>query len=98
MPEAGTEDEEEHTVLRKEGVHGHPLGGGPPKPLCRNFGQLPKLTGDWVDHPEPTYQGMYSQVTIPPVLLHLSMFACRCMRLRRSIGLLPAEQVLLALA
>ena len=77
---AGTEDEEEHTVLRKEGLHGHPAGGGPPKPLCRNFGQVPKLTGDWVDHPEPTYQGMYSQVTNLQMLSYLSMFACRCMR------------------
>lgn len=78
--EAGTEDEDEHTVLRKEGVHGHPSGGGPPKPLCRNFGQLPKLTGDWVDHPVPTYQGMYSQVVILQMLSHPSLFACRSLR------------------
>ena len=87
---AGTEDEEEHTVLRKDGLHGHPVGGGAPKPLCRNFGQLPKLTGEWVDHTEPTYQGMYSQVTILRMLSQLSMLACRCMRPQDTEGMLPA--------
>ena len=53
-------------MLRKEGMHGHSFGGEPPKPLCRDFGQLPKLTGDWVDHPDPTFQGMYSQVNTAP--------------------------------
>ncbi len=33
-----------------------PPGGGPPKPLCRNYGQLPKFTGNWVDHPDPEYR------------------------------------------
>lgn len=64
-------------MLRKEGLHGHSVGGGPPKPLCRNFGQLPKLTGNWVDHPEPTYQGMYSQVPIPQMLLYPTTSAFR---------------------
>ena len=31
-------------------------GGGPPKPLCRNYGQLPKFTGNWVDHVDPEYR------------------------------------------
>ena len=81
-------------MLRKDGLHGHPVGGGPPKPLCRNFGQLPKLTGDWVDHPEPNYQGMYSQVTTLQMLSHLSIFTCRCMRSRGTKALLPAKQAL----
>ena len=72
MLEAGTEDGEEYTMLRSEGMRGHSHGGGSPKPLCRNLGQLPKLTGDWVDHPEPTYQGMYSQVNIAYLLSRLS--------------------------
>ena len=81
-------------MLRKDGLHGHPAGGGPPKPLCRNFGQLPKLTGDWVDHPEPTYQGMYSQVTNLQMLMHLPMCACRCMRPRGTQALRPTKQAL----
>ncbi|CAL8469667.1 g9208 [Coccomyxa elongata] len=42
------------------------VGGGPPKPLCRNYGQLPKFTGDWVDHPDADYRGIYNQASECP--------------------------------
>ena len=85
-------------MLRNEGMHGHPVGGDSPKPLCRNFGQLAKLTGDWVDHPEPTYQGMYSQVNIAHLLLHPSYTCVQCTNEgvceQDTEGLLLAKQVL----
>jgi hypothetical protein len=31
------------------------------KPTCRNFGQLPQFQGEWVDHPDPAYSGLYMQ-------------------------------------
>ena len=66
-------------MVRKEGMHGHSTGVGSPKPLCRDFGQLPKLTGDWIDHPDPTYQGMYSQVNTARMLSHLSSTHIQCL-------------------
>ena len=59
--EGGVEGEP-GAVHKAGGAHQHKPGGGPPKPLCKNFGQLPKLTGEWVDHPDPQYRGIYSQV------------------------------------
>ena len=56
------EIEGEHRAGHKAGAHHSKPGGGPAKPLCKNFGQLPKLTGEWVDHPDPLYRGIYSQV------------------------------------
>ena len=56
-------------MLRKGGPHEHKAAAGPPKPLCKNFGQLPKLTGDWVDHSDPSYMGLYSQVKMKPCRL-----------------------------
>ena len=29
--------------------------------MCQNFGQLPQFTGEWVDHPDPAYAGLYKQ-------------------------------------
>ena len=56
------EAEGEHGAAHRAGAHHHKPGGRPAKPLCKNFGQLPRLTGEWVDHPDPQYRGMYSQV------------------------------------
>ncbi|CAL5228102.1 g11175 [Coccomyxa viridis] len=55
------EFEGEHRAGHRAGAHHSKPGGGPAKPLCKNFGQLPKLTGEWVDHPDPQYRGIYSQ-------------------------------------
>lgn len=58
---SGADDEVEYTPLKKAGAHAHKGAAGGPKAVCKNFGQLPKLTGDWVDHPEPSYKGLYTQ-------------------------------------
>lgn len=58
----GDEADVEHGAAHRAGPHQHKPGGGLAKPLCKNFGQLPKLTGEWVDHPDPQYRGIYSQV------------------------------------
>lgn len=31
------------------------------KPLCHNYGQLPQFQGEWVDHPDAAYSGLYTQ-------------------------------------
>ena len=72
---SGGAEEDEHGVLRKGGPHAHKVTVGPPKPLCKNFGQLPKLTGDWVDHPDPSYVGLYSQVKLRPMHIVMSTSA-----------------------
>ena len=71
------EFEGEHRAGHRAGAHHSKPGGGPAKPLCKNFGQLPKLTGEWVDHPDPQYRGIYSQVgtaVTPDLPPHTSEF------------------------